>query len=693
MIDKLFLQILNMSFAGSVVILFVLMARLLLRKAPKAFSYSLWGVALFRLICPFSFESIFSLIPVSTEPISNDLIYSQTPQMSTGITGIDHVVKSSLPAGTPYSSANPLQIWVFAGEVLWLTGIAVILIYSLVSLIRLHKQLKNAVCEKDNIYLGADIDTPFVLGIIRPKIYLPASLLAYEKEYILLHEQTHIKRFDHVVKIVSFLVLCIHWFNPLVWVAFFVSGRDMEMSCDESVIRKLGEEVKKEYSSSLLALATGKRTLGATPLAFGEGDTKSRIKNVLNYKKPTFWMIIIAFVGISTLSFGLLSNPKQGSLTIEDYANQYVQQIIKDYEEAEYQNFRIVEHKITSLNKLAVFDNLADDPIELWSIEYRLKPDNIQNVLLAGGMNEIDGWLTEDSSMGKPIMIFSHEKKELEYLGVIWTGEMGNTLSGQEVAVRRFLESTRHLPQEFYAGKHVLVKFKLSTGETAQALLSQPATQGDNGIWCVERWMDGNGTVYYNDPQVDRLLTDYYTELQKQCEDGQNLWRLNPSEVALVYINQTLGQSASSQTIEVIDDALVDDFLQTPISTYIGFISNFAKSYPNLFHFDPIEWVTLEDVKRIDELGIPSYDMPNGYYIHNPRIDILSFEVNEKTVYNFIDWGNDFVAEGEDRKYSTTNKEAFIQYLNTYSDKAAKVPFWIEIKDGYVKSITEQYVP
>lgn len=693
MIDKIFLLILNMSFIGGIVILFVLAARLFLKKSPKIFSYSLWAVALLRLIFPFSFESVLSLIPVNPKPISNNILHTQSPQITTEITGVDYIVNSSLPAGAIYSSVNPLQIWVFIGEIVWLIGIVVLLIYSLASLIRLHILLKSAVYERDNIYLASNIETPFVLGIIRPKIYLPTLLSSSEKEYIILHEQTHIKRFDHVIRIISFLTLCVHWFNPLVWIAFFVSGKDMEMSCDESVIRKLGDEVKKEYSSSLLSLSTGRRILRATPLAFGEGDTKSRIRNVLNYKKPMFWVILIALACTVVLSFGLLANPKQETLTVEDYANQYVQQVIEGYEEAKHQNFKIDEHKIISLNKFAVFDNLMDYPIELWSIEYRLKPDSIQNVMLAGGMNEIDGWLTEDSSMGKPIMVFSFDNKAPDYLGVIWSGEMGETLSGKEIALRRFLESSGNLPQEFFNGEHVIVKFKLSTGETTQALLSQPANQGDDGIWCVERWMDGNGAVYYNDPQVDSLLDDYYKELQKQCDEGHNQWLLNPSEVALVFINQTLGQSAGSETIEMLNNASVDDFLQTPISKYVGFISNFDESYTDLFHFDPIEWITLDDTKRIEELDISSYDMPNGYYIHNPNVDILSFQVNEKTEYNFIDWGNDFVSQDEDRMYSTTNKEDFIRYLDTYSDKAAKVPFRIETKDGYVKSITEQYLP
>lgn len=313
MLDNLFLQILNMSFTASIVILFVLVARLLLKKAPKIFSYALWSVVLFRLVCPFSFESLVSLLPSNSAPISDKILYAQTPQINTGITVIDNAVNATLPVPALGASVNPMQIWTFIGEILWLAGIAILLLYSVISLRRLQNRLKNAVHDKENVYLAEHLATPFVLGFFRPKIYLPAALSPEEKQYILLHEQIHIRRFDHVVRVLSFLVLCVHWFNPLVWVAFFLSGKDMEMSCDEAVIKRLGNDVKKDYSSSLLALATGRPIISGIPLAFGEGDTKSRIKNVLNYKKPGFWFIVITILLVIALSVGLMANPKSST--------------------------------------------------------------------------------------------------------------------------------------------------------------------------------------------------------------------------------------------------------------------------------------------------------------------------------------------------------------------------------------------
>lgn len=309
MADKIFLQILNMSFTASVVILFVLLARLFLKKAPKKFSYALWGIVLFRLCCPFSFESAVSLLPTKARPIAPDIVYALTPKIDTGIAAVNSAVNAVLPAATPYASVNPLQIWLFLGRLCWLAGLALLLCYSVVSLLRLKKRLRGAVRESGNVYLVQQLETPFVLGLFRPRIYLPASLSGEEKNYILLHEQQHIKRFDHAVKLLSFFVLCLHWFNPLVWAAFFVSGRDMEMACDEAVIKQLGNGVKKEYSASLFTLATGRRIIGGTPLAFGEGDTKGRVKNVLRYKKPAVWVTAAALAAVAAIGIGLAANP------------------------------------------------------------------------------------------------------------------------------------------------------------------------------------------------------------------------------------------------------------------------------------------------------------------------------------------------------------------------------------------------
>lgn len=310
MLEQIFLHVLNMTFVGSFVILFVLVARLLLKKSPKKYSYLLWIVVLFRLIVPFSVKSVLSLIPVNPTPIVWETIYSATPQITTGIPNVDQSINAVLPVIRDSGTGNPMLNWILFAALLWVLGVAFYVIFGAVSLNKTKNSIKNAVHWKDNVYRSKEVKIPFVLGLVKPRIYMPDNLSQSEEEYILLHEQTHIKRMDHVIRILSYFVLALHWFNPLVWIAFWRSGDDMEMSCDESVINTLGYSLKKDYSQSLLNFATGKKSFGISPLAFGEGNTKGRIINILSYKKPRFYIMLTILVMVIPLAIGLLLNPK-----------------------------------------------------------------------------------------------------------------------------------------------------------------------------------------------------------------------------------------------------------------------------------------------------------------------------------------------------------------------------------------------
>ncbi len=323
---ELFPTVLNMSLTASYVILCVMLMRLLLKKAPKVISYALWVVVAFRLVIPFSFESMFSLIPWRTNivPIQHEVIYYQSPQVNSGQDALDSFVNKSPSAQSPFdsyvdasvnmveTSANILENSMEIGTYIWLLGIMALLIYSLTSFVKLKMQLKSAQLIEKNIYEAKNLKTPFVIGLIRPKIYLPVGLDDTERSYILLHEQTHINRKDHIIKILAFLILSIHWFNPLVWIAFRLMNTDMELSCDERVLKQMGENIKKPYASSLLSLATGRHILNGSTLAFGEGNVKGRIKNVLNYKKLPYWVIAASVVTVIVVGIALVANPKPG---------------------------------------------------------------------------------------------------------------------------------------------------------------------------------------------------------------------------------------------------------------------------------------------------------------------------------------------------------------------------------------------
>ena len=317
-----FPKILNMSLTASVAIVFVMLLRLLLKKAPKVISYALWGVVLFRLLCPVSFESGISLFGLFETPtvgatdrtsiveyIPSNIVHTEYPEVVLPVPGIGDTITEALPKGEEQLRADPLEGPIFIATYVWWGGILVMAIYGIVTWLQLRRRLVTASPLRENIYLADDIDSPFVMGLVRPKIYLPSEMEQREQSYIILHEQYHIRRLDHIVKALAFVALCIHWFNPLVWVAFILSGKDMEMSCDEAVVLKLGTEIRADYTASLLSLATGKRIIAGMPLAFGEGNTKGRIKNLANWKKPTFWVVLISVISCVVLSVCLLTNP------------------------------------------------------------------------------------------------------------------------------------------------------------------------------------------------------------------------------------------------------------------------------------------------------------------------------------------------------------------------------------------------
>lgn len=313
-------KIWNMSLTAGVVILCVLAARLLLRRAPKAFSYALWAVVLFRLLCPVSLSSGLSLFSLVDAPVSEqntieyippNIVHMEAPEVTLPVPGVGAVIHGTLPQSGAQQTAGPLETPLYLAAMVWLLGIAALLIYSVVSLLRLKRKLVGSALLRDNIRLADGIGSPFVIGLFRPKIYLPSSLSEGEREYIILHEQYHIRRGDHIVKLLAFAALCVHWFNPLVWLAFFLSGKDMEMSCDEAVLRKMGPEIRGAYSQSLLSLATGRRVIGGTPLAFGEGDTGSRVKNALKWKKPAVWIVALAVLVCAAVILVCALNPQK----------------------------------------------------------------------------------------------------------------------------------------------------------------------------------------------------------------------------------------------------------------------------------------------------------------------------------------------------------------------------------------------
>ena len=315
--NELFLKIINMSISASWLVMAVLILRLVLKKAPKWVNVLLWGIVAVRLICPFSFESALSLIP-SAETFPEKAISGPSFDVQTGITPVDNRINDYLgdryfegvtvPANNGNHMMNILSI-------VWTIGILLLIAYTVISYWRLHREIDTAVRYKDNIFQSENVSSPFVLGLIKPRIYLPFNMNGHDLEHVVAHEQAHIRRKDHWWKPLGFLLLTIHWFNPFMWLSYVLLCRDIELACDEKVIRELGNEQRADYTQALVACSINRRTIAACPLAFGEVGVKERVKSVMNYQKPAFGIVILAVIACVGVAVCFLTNP----ITADDH--------------------------------------------------------------------------------------------------------------------------------------------------------------------------------------------------------------------------------------------------------------------------------------------------------------------------------------------------------------------------------------
>ena len=316
--DDVFLKLVNLSISASWLILAVLVLRVVLKKAPKWVMPLLWGVVALRLVCLFSIESALSLIP-SAETIPSEIVTETREPVLYEQATLDIVTNPTLPSAAEVPvgvSRQQAQVDFNIYSVLWLAGMAALLVHALVSAGKLKKKLATAILLRDNIYESEFVDSPFVFGVVQPNIYLPMHMDEGTAAHVIAHERAHLARRDHWWKVLGYLVLALHWFNPLVWVAYILFCRDIELACDEKVVKGLDGAARADYSQALLSCAAPKRAVAACPLAFGEGNIKTRVKSALHYKKPAFWVAAVAVLAVVIVAVCFLTNPKseRGSL-------------------------------------------------------------------------------------------------------------------------------------------------------------------------------------------------------------------------------------------------------------------------------------------------------------------------------------------------------------------------------------------
>lgn len=397
---ELFLAVLNRSLTAGVLILVIVLVRLIFRRAPKWLLCALWALVAVRLVCPVSLESALSLLP-SAQPVQAEILTAQTPGITSGIAVIDAAVNPPLAAAftpAPEASVNPLQIVAAIGAWVWALGAAGLCVYGLGSALRLRLRVRAAVRLEGCVYQSEFVDTPFILGVVRPRIYLPYRLQEDERALVLAHERAHLRRGDQLWKPLGYMLLAVYWFQPLCWLAYRLLCRDIERACDEKVVRELGEDCKAAYSRALLACSVPRRQLGANPLAFGEQDVKSRIRAVLRYKRPALWLAVAALAVGIVVAVGFLTDPKkpetektapQPAQTETEIPAPTTQQSglyasMGAYAEAYLQNVALHETvqggkaqqaRISRLEQLAELSALAPEgELELWRFSYELLP-------------------------------------------------------------------------------------------------------------------------------------------------------------------------------------------------------------------------------------------------------------------------------------------------------------------------------
>lgn len=436
-----FIKTLNMGIAASWLILAVVVLRILLKRAPKRFRLLLWAVVGLRLVLPVSIESALSLVP-SAQTLPEGVMYAAAPELNTGIAALNDAINPAFTAAfapEPAASANPLQVLLPVASVIWLAGAAVMLLWALVSWLRLRRRVAEAVRLEGNMFESERVASPFVLGLIRPRIYLPFGLDEGAREQVLTHERAHIARGDHVIKPIGWLILAVYWYNPLVWLAYALFCRDIELACDERVIRRLPVSGRADYSQALLDLSRPHHGVGACPLAFGESAVKGRVKSVLTYKRPAFWLIMLAAVLCIGAAVCFLTDPKaEADDSVQNDSHDYgipitvtavlpenfpeqVLEFAKGCAAQQAANMDYLNISAAEITELASYSEaeLTDGGVAcLFKLVARYELAEPENVMPAGGMLIEGGWLTRADSGGDRFMLLRRDGDNWSYVGI-----------------------------------------------------------------------------------------------------------------------------------------------------------------------------------------------------------------------------------------------------------------------------------
>lgn len=598
--EAIFLKLLNMSIAAGWLIVAVIVLRWLLGRAPKGLRCVLWAIVAVRLVCPFSFESVLSLIP-SAETISPSVVqYSKVPTVNTGIpvinSELNQVTDSSL-AATPGDSVNPLYVWTFAASIVWVIGLAVLLGIAVFSFLRIRRMVEEAVRLRDNIYICDAVKSPFILGLIRPRIYLPSDMEETQADYALVHEQAHLKRKDHWWKPFGYVLLAVYWFNPLVWLSYILLCRDIELACDEKAIRDLNMDGKKAYSEALVACSMKRRMIMACPIAFGEVGVKERVKTVLNYKKPAFWVTVVAVVACVVVAVCFLTNPKENDSFEEVLA-------------------------------AAVADSEAQQ--EAAALEV-YNPDWTEDKIIEE-ISKRNPYLEKCTFYGE-VLNYMENVREVRDISMLFEP--------------MFATDTKYYSEEdFQYVPSVIIR------------LARYEIYARHG--CI-----------FQDEDLKHYFMGQLWYLPVVTQEDFSDSALNAYEKENLTLLEELEQNAAASKEQT----------GTQGYYYIRGVGG------NSLFLDEVEWVS--DAERAAELGLAEEDMPGGFYVYNEEASQIGCSFAEECSFTILDWYNNY-------SVMEVDKQTFLDTIDSRErefNALDRIPFIVEIKDGKIVSVTEQYVP
>lgn len=770
--NDVFLKLFNMSMAASWLILAVLVLRLLLKKTPGWMRCIFWAIVALRLVCPFSFESVFSLIP-SAETISPEAVqYTMAPAVNTGIPAVNDVLNpviSSSFHASPGDSVNPMFVWIQIAGMIWAVGFAAMIGYAAVGYLRVRRMVAEAVRLRDNIYICDAISSPFILGVLRPRIYVSSNIEETQMNYVLAHEQAHLKRKDHWWKPFGYVLLAVYWFNPLVWISYILLCRDIELACDEKAVRDLNMTGRKAYSEALLACSMQRRLIMACPIAFGEVGVKERIKNVLHYKKPAFGVTVVTAIVCIVVMICFLTNPKEndslegmlnaqkeelteeiGSIIGEAQASRYE---ITDWELVVNQMEGIRADCIFGANWISIRKPEEDPMIQGMYQTAQSLSDEMQRT---AALETADGWLAELQSwpeeeyLEQPIVIMQEGEKLVIYYPYVMDGaetliplkefakanwtEDAEQRYQQGVAVIREafgMDETKDADDAASAGEKDTAE-NGNTGDIANtsgdAGQKEAALEAYESDWTEDKIIEEiqkrqpyqeqcsfyGEVVHYMEyvrevRDISMLFepmfatdTQYYSE-----EDFQNvpllILQLAGYEIyarhGCMFQNENL-QNYFMIQLWYLPAVAQDEFSDTLLNTYekenlalIGRLEAAALDlYSGTHHYyikgadghslflDEVEWVS--DEERAAELGLNEEDMPGGFYVYNEESSQVEYPFAEGCSFTILDWNNNY-------QVTDVDQQTFLDILSSREG----IPFIIEIKDGKIVSVTEQYVP